>query len=318
MSSRWSVMTAGLISLDQIHVPGRRGKMFATGGSCGNVSANLAALGCEVYPLSVLGLDWQGEHVVNELRSLGARMDFLTRRGDVRTPIVIHRIFGETGDGPDHDFLFVDPETLAPLPRFQSVDQLAIDCVRGSGIVPSVFYLDRASPELLDAARWVKARSARVIFEPLGIDDIALFRAIDGLADIVKYASHCLMDRNGNPLVDVKAPIEIQTLGAAEIRVGFRQQAQAQGGVLTRDWHHLPALPVKRLLDSAGAGDAVSTGLVWALVHEPHDGTSESHTVLRGLDQGRRLASLNCGYYGARGVFRERNRNEISQLMATG
>jgi fructokinase len=298
------IVTTGFIALDRVSIDGGSDVLAAAGGSCGNVSANLAQLGHTVFPISTLGLDTEGAHVVNELRSLGVRTDFISRRGDRRTPVVVQRVVGRNNVALDHTFAFEQPE-IVDWPGASYVSLL--DHLQAIAGIPKVFYLDRAFPQVLEAVRWARSIGAIVIFEPSEIGDITMFRAIADLAHIVKYAERRL------PVPPhLTAPVEVCTKGSAGLRVRFGQLCRGSGD---SDWHHLPALSIDRLVDSAGAGDALSTGLVCALMAATTTQMMAAHTILHGLDQGRRLAALNCGALGARGAFRVHHRDHLSQTM---
>jgi fructokinase len=299
------IVTIGFIALDRVSIDGGGSDVLAAaGGSCGNVSANLAQLGHTVFPISTLGLDTGGAHVVNELRSLGVRTDFISRRDDRRTPVVVQHVVGHHTIALDHTFAFQQPEIADWLEAsYLSV----LDHLQAIAGIPKVLYLDRASREVLEAVRWARSISAIVIFEPSEIRDIALFRAIADLAHIVKYA-----ERRLPAPPHFTAPVEICTQGSAGLRVRFRQHCDGSAG---SDWHHLPALSIDRLVDSAGAGDALSTGLICALMAATATQTVAAHTILQGLEQGRRLAALNCGSLGARGAFRVLDRDHLSRTL---
>jgi sugar/nucleoside kinase (ribokinase family) len=299
------IVAIGFIALDRVCIDGGSEVLAAAGGSCGNVSANLAQLGHTVFPISTLGFDTEGAHVVNELCSLGVRTDFVSRRDDRRTPVVVQHVVGCDSIAIDHTFAFEQPEIADWLgASYLSV----LDHLQVIAGIPKVLYLDRASREFLEAVRWAKSIGAIVIFEPSEIGDLVLFRTIADLAHIVKYA-----ERRLPAPPHLTAPVEICTQGSAGLRVRFRQHRHASAG---SDWHHLPALSIDRLVDSAGAGDALSTGLICALMASTATQTMAADTILQGLEQGRRLAALNCGSLGARGAFRVHDRAHLSRMMA--
>jgi sugar/nucleoside kinase (ribokinase family) len=304
-SDRAPIVTTGFIALDRVSIDGGSDVLAAAGGSCGNISANLAQLGHTVFPISTLGLDAEGAHVVNELRSLGVRTDFISRRDEKRTPVVVQHVVGRHSIALDHTFAFEQPE----IADWLGVSYLSVlDHLQAIAGIPKVLYLDRASSEVLEAVHWAKSIGAIVIFEPSEIGDIVLFRTIADLAHIVKYA-----ERRLRAPPHLTAPVEICTQGSAGLRVRFGQHRHGSAG---SDWHHLPAFSIDRLVDSAGAGDALSTGLICALMAATATQTMAAHTILQGLEQGRRLAALNCGSLGARGAFRVHDRDHLSRTMA--
>ena len=69
------------------------------------------------------------------------------------------------------------------------------------------------------------------------------------------------------------------------------------------DWIELPAQPIAQVIDSAGAGDAVTAALIHRIATARTAGLPPVEIVLQGLEEGQRLAALNCAFTGARGAF---------------
>jgi fructokinase len=82
-------------------------------------------------------------------------------------------------------------------------------------------------------------------------------------------------------------------------------------------WHHLDAKPAEHLIDSAGAGDWLSAGLIYALCTGGYRKFSQTtqEKLLNGLALGQALASWNCGFPGARGGMYTSEIGAIWQLV---
>jgi fructokinase len=61
-------------------------------------------------------------------------------------------------------------------------------------------------------------------------------------------------------------------------------------------------MPAPRVIDSAGAGDMVTSGLIHVLLQHGMP-VLDVPTLETGLRFGQTLAALNCGFVGARGLF---------------
>jgi fructokinase len=126
------------------------------------------------------------------------------------------------------------------------------------------------------------------VFEPAGLGRPHLFdRAIE-VAHLVKFSSErapAFRDR----LLDTGAVL-VETLGANGARVRISE---------AKTWQHMPPQPITTKVDSAGAGDWTTAGLVDELfpasgvpVHPSPDG------VARAVTNGQVLGALACSWEG--------------------
>ena len=104
-------------------------------------------------------------------------------------------------------------------------------------------------------------------------------------------------------------PLEIETMGD----VGLRYKARF---LKHSKWKKLPGIPAANLIDAAGSGDWLSAGLA----HMLHNIESLEHLTTERLEYalnfGQALASLNCGYAGARGMMYRMSRSELFEVVA--
>lgn len=146
---------------------------------------------------------------------------------------------------------------------------------------PDVFFFDRVSLFTIELARRWKEVGSLVFFEPAGLGRPALFdRAVD-VSDVVKYSAErapAFADR-----LPTGPTTLIETLGPEGARVRF-------DGI----WTDVPGHPVAALVDSAGAGDWTSAGIIDALF------TSGEQDWERALAAGQRLGADACGWAGVR------------------
>lgn len=283
------VAGTGFTVLDRIYADGDLTDE-ALGGSCGNVLVSLAMLQRHVAPVLALGDDNEGERLIEEFSQAGASVRFISRRAGVRSPILAQELDTATGT---HDFSFRCPVTREDLPRYQSIDDGELSPAMPVLSTCFVFYADRVSPTIIEAMKTASSGGAIIFFEPSDVDQEDLFEAAVQMASIVKYSA----DRLGARLEATSSgAIRIVTHGAAGLEI-----ADESGRV----W--CDAIPAASVLDTCGCGDMVSVGLIdWMIAHRPASKTLHAAGLVGGVVAGQRLAAENCGYAGARGVFKAR------------
>lgn len=268
---------AGLVVLDAIYEAGSQTPAFLAGGSCANVLTILSYLGWDSYPVARIGGDPEGRRLVEDMESWGARTDFVARERGVATPRIIERLAGENGAA--HRFsLKCSHGKWLPQRRAYLLKSAgpALDKLPEA----RVFYFDRADPAALAMARRFKARGAAVFFEPPKFLDNPAFAKCLETADIVKYCQESGRARAGTAL-------EIRTMG--EEGLAYRSGRGA--------WKRMDAIPAK-LVDAAGSGDWLSAGLIHGMF-----GGRRPLGLEPALRFGQALASINCGFAGARGAM---------------
>jgi len=282
------------------------------GGTCGNVLAILAFLGWNAYPIARLNGDLASIEVTSDLRRVGVRLDLANVAPGVSTPIVVQVIEGRGRTRrPQHRFASNCPECGSTLPKFRAIPRSSVSHVAASMKNPDVFFMDRLSRSALDLARVAAGRGGLVYFEPSAIDDPGLFEAALETTHVLKYACERLPALGQRRL---RVPLEIQTRGAR----GLAFRGQWLGGA---NWISLPSIRAPRLVDSCGAGDWLSAGLIARLAAGSFTAMfdSSAQDLIRDLRFGQALAAWNCGYHGARGgmykVDQRRFAKEVSAIL---
>ena len=288
---------AGLVALDIILDDNEDSKVTpqsATGGSCGNVLTMLAYLGWSSYPIARLADDPASSEIIFDLQRWNVNVKMVERSKDGSTPIIVQRITVNRSGLPHHHFEWNCPLCGADLPRYKPVLVREIERISIATPTPQVFFFDRAVPSSVELARHYKEKGALIVFEPSAIRDEKLFNASLHLADVLKYSN----DRMGNfheMMQGYAVPLEIETLGSEGLR--YRRCHQP--------WKPLPVVPIEKLIDSAGAGDWCTAGLIHLLGRQGQKGfskktDSEFETALK---FGQTCAAINCQYAGARGCM---------------
>lgn len=285
----------GLVALDVvISNNSTNSAQFFAGGSCGNVMAILSYLGWSTFPIARLSNNVAGELLVEDLLKWKVKDDFLSFTDDGSTPVIIHRILKDNQGRPKHKFEFRNPEDGRYLPSYKPYLAKSVDYIVERSPKPNVFYFDRINRASLNLARAFKETDAIIVFEPSSIKDEKAFMEAMGIADIIKFSNDRIPNYEDVFQTCVTA-LEIQTLGSSGLK--FRR-----GG--NKSWNSIEAFLNFDVIDSAGAGDWCTAGIIKILFSEANSVKSISDSeLIRALKFGQVLGALNCTFEGARGLM---------------
>lgn len=276
------VMGTGLVAFDHI-ISKDATAVSSLGGSCGNVVTSLGMLRHRVAPLIRIGFDQVGDYLVDELRAAHCELDFVTREHDLRSPVIFEHIDPLRAV---HHFDFLDSPSPTSRSRWVSITASDVQAALSAVFDADVFYADRVSPAIVDAMEEARRSGAIVYFEPSSRRDNALFARAVAAATILKVSADRLSLRD---LPDTSfATIFTRGKQGMTLRVG------------DESWDCPPA-PVYRIVDTCGAGDMVTVGVLHRLLLD--DGRVSTDTLRDGVVLGSKLAALNCAFVGARGLF---------------
>lgn len=281
----------GLTALDRIYAEGREQPMEALGGSCGNVLASLAMLGHSVAPVVALGDDHQGEFLVREFRRAGCDTRLVFRMPNRGSPIIVEHVDPRSAR---HWFSFRCPETSTEFPRWHPIADEQVQSALGTIERASVFYVDRLSPSILTAMEAAHQAGAIVFFEPASKGDPGLLRRALTLCTVAKLSDETSGANIGRRDLEASSNLAV-------IRTHGARGLTANCAGIER---FFPAQPAPRLVDTCGSGDMVTTGLIDHLMHTCKGSARLSpDDFFAGIAAGQSLASLNCAFAGARGLF---------------
>lgn len=285
-----TVFGVGLIALDVIMVPGNSEKMW-TGGSCGNVLTILNWLGWQSYPIAHLKNDKSADIIYRDLNHWKIELDFIIRNETGRTPIIIEKL----NDNGVHKFMFKCPIRGINLPRYKPISVDDVDSILQKDYSPSVFYFDRVSKSAITLAEEFVNKGPIIVFEPCSMRNKRLFHRALEICHILKYS------REQNKIVkkiDARPMplLEIETLGSKGLR--YRANISMNSG-----WKTIEPYTVHCMVDTAGAGDWCTAGIIHSLCQEGLDEFKKlsSGQLKSGLRFGQALAAFNCSFEGARG-----------------
>ena len=311
-----AVIGTGLIALDVVLNERRRVEpRLWTGGTCGNVMAILAYLGWQAYPVARVKADLASRLIRRDLKRWSVDTRYISLRPTTPTPIVIHRLRRTSTGENFHSFSLDCPDCGTRLPTFRPIPIANVEAV-GPWPVVDVFFADRVSPGILTLAKKCALSGAAVVFEPSGIGDEALFERMLRVAHVIKYSNNRIADLPTEPLKS--AYLEVQTLGNGGLR--FRSRLE---GLDPRKWIHCEAFGVQSPIDTAGAGDWCTGGILHVLGRGGLRAVQRmtAARVQTAITFGQALASWNCGFEGARGGMYEQNqvqfRESIKKIVRT-
>lgn len=300
------ILGTGLIALDIILDAHKQLLGYGLGGSVGNVLSILASLGWSSSPIGKLGCDVAAEIILDEFRSLNANLELIVQEHSVPTPVIYQHQLDWEG-GKTHKFSFACPVCGVKRPwHAPKIDLPPPEIL--DAIHPNVLYMDRATALGIQVARYYKHRNVMIFFEPSEVgNDPELFRQALAVADVVKYADDRLEDLEAYDRSHVF--VEICTKGSA----GLRYRAPS----LDTDWVDLDAYNAPHIVDTSGAGDWCTSGLLYYLFKkDPNCSIARvSYNRLNeALRFGQALSALNCMAMGARGLAKALHKKKINML----
>lgn len=298
-------MGTGLIALDVLITGSDDGKASLwAGGSCGNILTILAYLGWLSYPVANHKNDDAAEIIRRDMDQWGVQSQFLYTSDTGITPIVVERLFCN-GNSAKHVFQFKCPVCGSRLPRNRPISSKLAAAINAEMPDVNVFYFDRVSKGALALAREQRSRGALVVFEPVILSKEQLFLESLSIAHIVKYSG----DQIDFSYMKPNIPLEIQTLGSKGLKYRTNKS----------EWKIVPPFNIPDLVDSAGAGDWCTAGIIHSLGCNGSSGFSKTteQEIERALVFGQALSALKCRYKGARGIMYNISKSDFESSVSS-
>lgn len=300
-SSRY-VVGAGLLALDVVIMDDDRSEELTyAGGTCGNVLSILSYLDWNASAVGHIGNDQAGRLLLEDLSAVGVRLSNVTRDTSFTTPVFLQRIYQDMYGSPRHDFSHASASDGSFVPAPPSARYLTTPIREfGESEHPDVFFMDRLSADILALAGSAKSKGAVVFYEPSVRADQVFWDDAFAVADIVKYSadrfeSHELMNAISHR-TSASTLWEVQTLGSQGLK--YRDH-QVTSGVSA--WKNSPAIPAPRVVDTCGAGDWCSAGLLYGLLNSQN--AELDNRFGEAIKLGQAWAAWACAFVGARGAM---------------
>lgn len=238
-------------------------------GASGNICCNVKDIGAkDVFALSVIGADWRGKILLDELENKGVYTKGLITSSNRITPTYIKPIIcGFDSQQEEARFDFTSNSPLAKSLEDQLIEKIdsivkKVDTVIIEDQIDNGVVTDRIREKLINLATLY----AEKVFVVDSREQIGFF------SDMVLKPNRLEAIKAVNPSLDYRN-IDVETLA----KVGKDLQMRAkrpiyitmseQGALLVTEsaHYHLPAVPAKPPIDPVGAGDTFISALGTAL-----------------------------------------------------
>lgn len=305
---------AGLIALDVLLAPNDERLRTFAGGTCGNVLAIMAYLGWKSSPFATLGTDAAAERIIKDFKKFGVSSAYLRREHNVHTPVIVEYLQHDGLGNSRHRFAMTCPECGQEFPR----PKVAAPHVTDMGATrPNMFFMDRLSASILKLANAAADSGAFIVYEPSVRSDETRWEEALDLANMVKYSE----DRFDSAQLEGffasrnRSTWEVQTLGKNGLRFRFWEPKKK-----TPKWTISSPVPALHVIDTCGAGDWCSAGIIDSLGRSAANKHIDADTMQRAVKNGQALASWSIAYEGARGgmyaVSSDIARRTAAELLA--
>lgn len=295
----------GLVALDIILNDNKKTEPLITaGGSCGNVLAILSFLGWDSYPIARLDGSEATQLILEDLTKNNVKTSLISEKEDGSAPIIIHRILTDRNGNPKHRFEFRSPKTGKWFPNFKPVLNKSVKDLEPKLPLANFYYFDRLNRSSIELAKINKKNGATIFFEPSSIGNEKMFGEALAITDIIKISSDRISDYKSK-FQETNVTLEIITLGADGLDFRYKNN----------NWSHSEPIKIDGLIDSAGAGDWCSAGIIETLskTHKSIDNLNNDE-ILDCLNYGQKLGAINCLYIGARGLMDYTDKKELNKL----
>ena len=245
------------------------------GGSCGNVLGILGYLGWAVAPVVRLGSDIPSRMFLQKFKALRGDLSCVVHGNGDDLPIIIEYIKSKNGV-ISHSFSVFNPKK--GVSRFPGYRAVTLKQLEAMGIPTSKFdvvYMDRLSPSCISVARQMSEAGSCVFVEPQRV-------SAEDMARVIPYANIIKASEGKLPYIDQlrahgsRSILIIETLGKQGLRYRLVTAARK-----AEEWTHLSATRHSSVVDTAGAGDWTTAGLISGRVFDAMSDTrTRLHTVI--------------------------------------
>lgn len=304
---KYSCAGIGLVALD-VMIKGKSDynpKIFA-GGSCGNVISILSYLNFNSYPIARLGNNDATDLIFEDLERWGVNLDLIEREEKGSTPIIIHRILESPSNEPKHRFEFRNPNNGKWLPSYKPVLAKKVDVISAKLPKTDIFYFDRVSRSSIELAKYAKKQGALIFFEPSSNREKKQFQECLEISDIIKYSDQRIKNYR-EEYSSIQTTLEIETSGKEGLCYRFKSD----------NWESLDSFNIENAVDTAGAGDWCSAGIICQLIKQNPSNLSNlsEEKIVNALKYGQALGGINCLYDGARGLMYQVDRLTLNKMV---
>ncbi len=226
-------------------------------GSAGNTILNLAALGCDVIPVSRLGTDSAGTTLLSIFRERGISTDFIERTPDIPTTTKMRILAGDDHTSKQQ-VIRIDKEAMGPFPK--EVEDKILAHVRAlahkvDAFLVSDYGYQLISPKILKRLKEISKSQFTVVDSRYRLREFAGVQVMTPNESELQMAAGKTA-RNEAELLSLGRDL-YRSLGLEALLVTMGNRGMAlfeNGGEVTR----IPIAGSDEIIDVTGAGDTVA------------------------------------------------------------
>lgn len=304
------IIGAGLVTVDLIYLCDQKWQplnhipVYTSGGTVCNILSHLAKFGWECNIIGGIGEDALAKVITTDLESFGVKTDALIPYPDSLTRRIAHLIATGRVDSP-HRFqtnCLLCHKNFPPFPilKYEQVSEACEKLISRD----TVLVIDRANEITLELVTRVSEAGGVIVFEPGYLTkNRDLIKEILSKVDLLKYSTELKWQhmsfskalRSGS-LGDYKRiKLIIETRGPKGIVITHGRRVIVRNAPLANI----------NIVDSAGAGDAFTAGLLTGIGQEGLYNLREidDDKLEEATDRGQALGALACLFVSSKGVL---------------
>jgi sugar/nucleoside kinase (ribokinase family) len=316
-----SIIGAGLITVDIVQLCNSRWQpqsiapFYTSGGTVSNILSYLSAFGHDCSIAGIIGQDEVGTVLREDLRIFGVNTEHLVSQEDVSTRRIGHLISGEGRNRGMHKFVLRCLNCRQHFPKTPFASLRDVNGVGDKIGTETLLVIDRANRLTIELARRTASKKGLVLFEPghLPTQNNVVGKLMAHV-DILKYSQDLKWKENGFDEMFVKnsrLKLLVETRGAEGVKVVLPQRNREMRLSTTYKIRDM------RILDSSGAGDAFTAGLLLNLGTDSLRYVDEldNERLEEAMNYGQAMGALACRFLGSKGLLYARSKVEIRKAV---
>jgi fructokinase len=313
-NNRLNMLGTGLVCLDIINVGDKI--RYYNGGSCGNVTAAFSFLGCNASVITRRYSDKAGAILRSNLKNIGINQITFGKTSTL-TPRIIEELNIKSGRYEGHKFVIACAECGQNLPKVKLPGKRGITGLSGCLDGYDVFYTDRSSPGISQLRKIFRNRGNWTVYEPNSSRNTknVYLNALE--SDIVKFSaekfSFGIIEKLREVAIQSSLSLMVYTKGKEGLLFSYRKRDNKLS-----KWISLGPQPAPRLIDTSGAGDWCTAGLLSALLekHRLYKKWLTKNDVIASIQFGQALAAISCAFVGGQGLTHaDFDQKEVRDLL---